>query len=243
MKFKSMFKSLMSQPSSLKKWMKRKSETLDEWLPWAIVIATVSALVLVYFVRSLFSNNLVREPAGFVEISDSEVPAATIYSETQLGKNGTLLKTGSHHGRRNTHQILKSDQEIHPTETIISLPDSPAKQEIERRIGILAKKARAVVFLTSPLVYRTPGQEMYFPLKIFDGTEPQIMLKAISQYEVNAGIHTGRILDDANGKADLKVANGMLSGFIRYKGREYRIVPDSERGVHYIIELAVLTGL
>ena len=66
---------------------------------------------------------------------------------------------------------------------------------------------------------------------------PVFVLKVTSGFEVNNGMHSGTAPDDPSSHAELTTANGMVSGFIKYRGKEYRIVADPERGIHYIVEV------
>lgn len=233
----------MQLPVGLKKWIEKKGETAEEWLPWAIAIGTALALAIVFFVRAFSdSGPKPRHPAGFVEVTDSEVPAKTIYSEVSIDE---ISPSSARAGRvqRASGNTRSSSTEASDKSFTITLQNGPSKEEIEKRTGLLAKRARAAILVTTKLVYRTPGREMALPLELFEDTKPVIILKVMSGHDVNSGIHSGIISDDPSSKVQLTTADGSVSGFIRYRGREYRIVADPETGLHYIIELSAPTGL
>jgi hypothetical protein len=91
--------------------------------------------------------------------------------------------------------------------------------------------------LAPDLLSRSPGKEIALPLELFEDTQPVIIFKVVSGYEVNSGIYTGKAEDDPNSQVNLTTADGMVSGFIKYRGKNFRIVSDPERGIHYIMEV------
>ena len=226
---------------AFKDWIKKKGETAEEWLPWAIGIGTALVLIVVFFVRVLSdSSEKPRTPAGFVEVSDSEVPAKSVYSEVSIddlapkSRGGRLASSNTQSG---------ADALDGSTSFAVTVADGPTKGEIEKRTGISGKRARAVVLVTTKLVYRTPGRELALPLELFHDTKPVVRFKVLSGHDVNAGIHTGQVVGDPTSKVQLTTADGSVSGFVRYQGREFRIVADPETGFHYIIELSEPSGL
>ncbi len=228
----------------LKEWIKKKGETAEEWLPWAIAVGTTLALAVVFFVRIFSgSSDRPRNPAGFVEVSDSDVPAKSIYSEVSIDDVGSSGKRQARSQSRATRASGHSTSAKGEADFAVAISNGPSKNEIEKRTGISGKRARAVILVTTKLVYRTPGREMALPLELFEDTKPVVVLKVMSGHDVNTGIHTGQIPDDPNSKVQLTTADGSISGFVRYQGREFRIVADPETGLHYIIELSAPTGL
>lgn len=211
----------------LKNWLKRKGETAEEWLPWAAVFLTVALVVFVSLAqRDTEISENPRNPAGFVEISDSEVPADSIYSDISIGE-------------------MPRNKASRPIENRFStvVRNGPSKSEIEKRTGVSGKRARAVILSPTVLTQRTPGKEMTLRLELFEDVQVPAVFKVLSGHEVNSGIHTGQITGDSNSKIQLTVQDGQVAGFIRYLGQEYRIIADPESGLHYIIELSVPTGL
>jgi len=212
----------MKATSGFKAWIAKKWDTAETWLPGFLVAVSIFVVLVVAVVR-FFDDGSPREPAAFVEISDSEIPANTIYAD---GRVEDVAK-------KRESRTVKSGSS--PT-FIFALKDSPSTSEISSRTGINGSRARAVV-LTPDLLSRSPGKEIRLSLELFEDTQPVIIFKAVSGYEVNAGIHTGRVEDDPNSQVNLTSADGMVSGFIKYRGKSYRIVSDPERGIHYIIEV------
>lgn len=212
----------MKATSRFKAWIAKKWDTAETWLPGFLVAVSILVVLVVAVVR-FFDDGSPREPAAFVEISDSEIPANTIYADGRVEdvakkRDGRIAKSGS------------------SPAFIFALKDSPSTSEISSRTGINGSRARAVV-LAPDLLSRSPGKEIRLPLELFEDTHPVIVFKVVSGYEVNSGIHTGRAEDDPSSQVNLTSADGMVSGFIKYRGKSYRIVSDPERGIHYIIEV------
>ncbi|MBN8541710.1 MAG: hypothetical protein J0L82_15065 [Deltaproteobacteria bacterium] len=214
----------MKATNRLKAWIANKWDTAETWLPGFLVAVSVLVVLIVAVVRFLDSGSP-REPAAFVEISDSEIPADTVYAD---GRIDDVAK-------RRPRDIGSGKSGSSPT-FIFAIKDSPSTSEISTRTGINGSRARAVV-LAPDLLSRSPGKEIALPLELFEDTKPVIIFKVISGYEVNSGIHTGRAEDDPNSQVNLTTADGMVSGFIKYRGKSYRIISDPERGIHYIIEV------
>jgi hypothetical protein len=217
----------MPAANKLKNWLKKKGETAEDWLPWAAVLLTVGLVTFVSLAQrvSEISENP-RNPAGFVEVSDSEIPA-----------DSRDLKTSVHDRTRNTNSRQSGNR------FSTAVRNGPSKIEIEKRTGVSGKRSRAVILSPTALTQRTPGKEMTLPLELFEDVQVLGVFKVVSGHEVNTGIHTGQITGDSNSKILLTVQDEQVAGFIRYLGKEYRIIADPESGLHYIIELSEPTGL
>lgn len=169
-----------------------------------------------------------RAPAAFKEISDSEIPAATIYSEA----------------------TAPSDKPDRPSNVMIT-PIKPApvvsKAEIERRTGKLVVRGRAVSIdsdrLLEILSSRPVGEELDLQIGLFENVRPVIRFKVPSGYDVNRGLNSGFAVNDPASSAQISVEAaeegrmGLVNGRLRYQGTDYLILPDPERRVHYILEM------
>lgn len=212
-------------------WIAKKWDTAETWLPGFLVGVSILVVIAVAGIR-FFSGDGTREPAAFVEISDSEIPAHTIYAgdddqpETNVPRRHLVSEKRS-----------SKDSSRQPSATFVfALKDSPSAREISQRTGINGSRARAVV-LAPDLLRRAPGKEIALQLDLFEDTQPLIIFKVVSGYEVNSGMHSGKALDDPDSQVQLTTEDGMVSGFIKYRGKTYRIVSDPERGIHYIVEV------
>jgi hypothetical protein len=107
--------------------------------------------------------------------------------------------------------------------------------EIDRRTGIPALRSRAVV-IDPDVLLRQRGQELKMKVELFTDIAPIITFKVLSGFDVNEGMHSGFASDDPKSRAELTTANGMLSGFITYRGKKYRIVADPQAALHYVVE-------
>lgn len=194
---------------SFKAWLRTKWETAEEWLPW--FVGGCAVLVLLVGIVYGFLRNEERGPAGFAAVTNSDVSAVSVHA--------VELAPGA---RKKTF--------------IVALKTNPSEAEIEARTGILAVRSRAVILAANELL-RPHGRETKIQLELFKDVAPVVVLKVTSGFEVNEGMHSGVAVDDPASSVSLTTANGMVSGFIKYRGKEYRIVADPERGVHYIIEV------
>jgi hypothetical protein len=238
----------MNATKRFKAWIAKKWDTAETWLPGFLIAVSIVTVLIVAVVR-FFVEDGTREPAAFVEITDSEVPAHTIYADGHIdetNQNGKKSQAGSPkaHFQSGRGRIVangqqrKGDSERSGSQSgfIFALKDSPTASEISKRTGIGAQRARAVV-LAPDVFARSPGKELALQFDLFEDTQPLIIFKVVSGYEVNSGIHTGRAEDDPNSQVSITTADGMVSGFIKYREKNYRIVSDPERGIHYIIEV------
>jgi hypothetical protein len=227
----------MLNPSDFKNWLKKKGETIEEWLPGAVVLSTALLLAIV-FIFKIASDNVQRSRgiAGFVEISDSDSDSK---DENKIDSSGVST---SGKKLRSIREVEKSLSETRQ-QFAFAVENGPNKNEIQSRTGIPAKRARAIVLRPAKLVQRTPGREMSLPLNLFADVQPVAVLRVSSGHDVNSAIHTGHFTDDPNGKLHLTIHDGQVAGFIRYLGKEYRIVADPQLNMHYIIELQEPTGL
>lgn len=221
----------MKASAKFKAWIAKKWDTAETWLPGFLVAVSIVVIAIVTAVR-FFSEGGLREPAAFVEISDSEIPAHTIYADyaDESEKQGPLRNLVANQRQKGSPAAKHASQIF-----VFPVKDSPGTREISKRTGMIANRARAVI-LAPDLLRRSPGNEIALKLSLFEDTQPVIIFKVVSAYEVNAGIHTGKAEDDPNSHVNLTTADGMISGFIKYQGRSYRIVADPERGIHYIVE-------
>ncbi|MDZ4082301.1 MAG: hypothetical protein U1E10_05165 [Bdellovibrionales bacterium] len=202
-------------------WIAKKWDTAETWLPGFLVGVSILVVIAVAGIR-FFSDEGTRQPAAFVEISDSEIPAHTIYADDSDEPEKRAPR--------------RSSRQQASTTFVFTLKDSPSVREISQRTGINGSRARAVV-LAPDLLRRAPGKEIALQLDLFEDTQPLIIFKVVSGYEVNSGMHTGKAIDDPDSQVQLTTEDGMVSGFIKYRGKNYRIVSDPERGIHYIVEV------
>lgn len=225
----------MVPKTRFKAWVAKKWDTAETWLPGFLVGISLLVVLVVAVVR-FFNEEGTREPAAFVEISDSEIPAHTIYADGRVEEIGGDTSSGRAAISRRQQRVDTSRRASSAPTFVFALKDSPTTSEISKRTGISANRARAVV-LAPDLLSRAPGKEIILPMDLFEDTQPVIIFKVVSGYEVNSGIHTGRAEDDPSSEVNLTTADGMVSGFIKYRGKRYRIVSDPERGIHYILEV------
>lgn len=213
-------------------WIAKKWDTAETWLPGFLVGVSILVVIVVAGIR-FFGDDGTREPAAFVEISDSEIPAHTIYAGDDDQPEATAPRRLFVSDKRTSKG--SSRQQASAT-FVFALKDSPSAHEISQRTGINGSRARAVV-LAPDLLRRAPGKEIALQLDLFEDTQPLIIFKVVSGYEVNSGMHSGKALDDPDSQVQLTTEDGMVSGFIKYRGKSYRIVSDPERGIHYIVEV------
>ncbi len=215
-----------------KVWLSKKWDTAESWLPGFLVAISVLVIVVVAATRFFGGGNL-REPAAFVEISDSEIPADTIYAADPSEKK---LTSKQYVARRRESQSPDGASRSVARTFIFAVKDGPSLREISERTGTRGHRARAVV-LAPDLLGRSAGQELALRLELFEDTQPIVIFKVVSGYEVNSGIHTGHAADDPASQVQLATADGMVSGTVKYRGKTYRIFSDPERGIHYIVEI------
>lgn len=215
----------------VKFWLGKKWDTAETWLPGFLIAISVIVVIVVSTVR--FFGGSAREPAAFVEISDSEIPAESIYADhddrsERSGRSGNVNAI-----RQSSTDRPAKDSSV---SFIMPIEENLSPTEITSRTGLSGNRARAV-FLTPDLLRRPAGKELAMRLSLFEDVQPVIIFKVLSGYEVNAGMHTGRAEDDPNSQVQLTTEDGMVSGLIKYKQKTYRIVSDPERGLHYIVEV------
>lgn len=215
-----------------KRWIIAKWEVADTWLPWVLGIA--SAMILIIGLFAGFVRSHVRTPAGFVEISDSEIPAKTIYADDPGEvKSGRLMARARH-----AASVSSETNDHGGRSLIVVLARTMTNEEFEQRTGVPVARGRIVVIATNALPRVANSQvESHVRLDLFPDVAPNFNLKMTSDYQVNQGIHTGYAPDDPESRATLTTADGMMSGFVTYRGKDYRVVPDAARGVHYIVEV------
>lgn len=207
-------------------------KNVDAWLPW--ILGGAATLVLIVGLVLGFVRSEKRVPAGFIEISDSEVPADSIYAaETaeSLRKSPTGPRKNSSRNR-DTHGASGDAS----GSFVVTLNDAPTTAEIEARTGIRAVRARAVVLASDQLRSRQ-DQETRLRIVLFPDVAPVFTMKRSAGFDVNQGLRGGTAADDPKSSAHFQIENGMVSGFLVYDGKEYRIVADPERAIHYIIEV------
>jgi len=200
-------------------WAAKKWETAEDWLPKAIALGLIPIVMTIY----LMSRNNGRGPASFEEISDSDVPAETIYSSTKLSP--TVSKSTP----------VKSGQAL-----MIVRDPTLSKSAIERRLGMSTLRARAVIFdrqLLSELKKRQPGQEYRLPLALFPDYEKTVHLKVISGFEVNKGLHSGVIEGDQSSKVQLSIEENSIAILVESRDGRFRVIHDPITGYDYVIEV------
>lgn len=226
----------------MRAWIRRKWETAEEWLPWFLGITSVLILVIglaVGFLRGASggsgTGNGPRTPAAFIEITNSDDPSSEPSSKSS--GSGSRIKIGT---RRSPNSNSSSGASSSGPAFVIQVQDSrppeQIREEIQSRTGVPARRARAVVLVANKLT-QPVGSEMKMDLALFPDLTVPVKLGAVSDYEVNEGIRSGVIENDESSRVSLMTADGMVSGFITYRGVQYRIVADPNRGVHYIIEV------
>jgi hypothetical protein len=224
----------------LTKWLNRKWETAEEWLPWFLGLTSAFVLIVGVVVGFLRSND--RKPAGFIEISDSETPAANIYADESVESlNGTAerratTKRVAQFQAEQRRENQDERKETSPRALVVTLKERVSESEIRERTGIPAVRSRAVVLSTHALERKT-GVEIRLKIELFSGLSPIFQMKSQSAYDVNTGMLSGTALDDPNSTAEIAYESGMISGSIVYLGKSYRIVADPERGLHYVVEV------
>lgn len=200
-------------------WATRKWETAEDWLPKAIALGLIPVVILIY----LLSRNNGRGPASFEEISDSDVPAETIYSSTKL-----------------TSPVSKAAP-FRLAQALATVRDPTlTKSAISRRLGIPMIRARAVIFdrqLLSELKKRQPGQEYRLPLALFPDYEKTVHLKVVSGFEVNKGLHSGVIDGDESSKVQLSIEDNSIAIRIESRDGHFRIIHDPITGYDYVVEV------
>ncbi len=213
-------------------WLRHKWETAEEWLPWFLGIASVLVL-LVGVVVGLLRDDAPRNSTTIIEIVD----------DAESPKNPGESKSGSKSNRirvkLNGDDSKSSDSAREPANAspfILVANDSPSREEITQRTGIPSNRARAVI-LIGDILRQPVGKKQTLEIPLFEDVKPVVQLNAVSEYEVNEGIRSGFAQDDENSRVQLITAEGMVSGFITYRGKKYQIVPDPSRGVHYIVEV------
>lgn len=200
-------------------WAAKKWETAEDWLPKAIALGLVPVVMLIYFL----SRNNGRGPASFEEISDSDVPAETIYSSTKLAP--AIAKTAA----------VKTTQPLTVVRDV-----TLTKSAIERRLGMSTLRARAVIFdhqLLSDLKRRQPGHEYRLPLALFPDFEKTVHLKVVSGFEVNKGLHSGVIEGDENSKVQLSIEGNSIAILVESRDGRFRVIHDPITGYDYVIEV------
>lgn len=207
----------------------------EAWLPWALGVA--SGLILVVGLAAGFIRSHSRGPAGFVEISDSEIPADSIYAtDPDEVKSGARIKIAKRSAQSSSNTGDHGGRSL-----IVALARTLTNEEFEARTGVLTERGRVVVIATNALqsqgVRNKPGTERLVRFDLFPDVAPNFKMRLVSDYRVNQGIHAGVAEDDPESRANLTTGDGMMSGFVVYRGKEYRIVPDAAQGVHYIIEV------
>lgn len=220
----------ISPRGHLKKWFENKWATSDRWLPWFLGIAAVMVLIVGFTVGILRSHT--RAPANVIEISDSEVPASEVYSEETVE---SLTKKAHAVGKRAIRHDRGGAGMNQPF--VVILKTQPTNADVYARTGVLPARARAVVITSDHLTNRVAGKEQDLRVELFPDVAPTFRLKVLSGYEVNQGMHSGTAADDPGSRLNITTADGSVSAFITYRGKDYRIVPDPERGVHYVIEV------
>ncbi len=178
-----------------------------------------------------------RDPAAFVAISDSETPASDIYADEtteSLSAGKKTPRTASQQMSSQASRLRKSAP--NNSNFVTALAAGPSESEMQRRTGIPTVRSRAVILASGKLI-RSHGHEMSIKIDLFPDVAPIFVLKVTSGFEVNEGMHSGFAPDDPSSSISLTMANQMVSGFIKYRGKEYRIIPDPERGLHYIVEV------
>lgn len=169
-----------------------------------------------------------RVPAGFAAISDSETRASDIYAD----ETAESLSAGKKLPRPSSE--IKSPQK--QSSFVTGLETGLTESEIQRRTGIPTVRSRSVILATDKLI-RPHGHETSIKFELFPDVAPIFVLKVTSGLEVNEGMHSGFAPDDPASSINLTMASRMVSGFIKYRGKEYRIIPDPLRGMHYIVEV------
>lgn len=235
---------------AFKKWFAQKWETAEVWLPWFLGIAATLVLVTGLLVGFLRSQS--RDPAGFVEISDSDTPASSIYADETIESLKAREKEHDGFGRGNkvtrekgpakagiriagrSESGGRKQESVHSF--VVALKEGLTNEEIERRTGVPVRRGRAVV-ITADILLRHGSAESQIRVELFPDVAPVFKMKMDAAYQVNEGMHSGYAEDDPGSRANFTTANGMVSGFIKYRGIDYRIVPDEPRGLHYIIEV------
>ena len=200
-------------------WAAKKWETAEDWLPKAIALGLIPIVILIY----IMSRSNIRAPASFEEISDSDVPAETIYSSTKL--TPPVTKTVA----------LKFGQAL----AIVRDP-ALTKSAIERRLGMPTLRARAVIFdrqLLLDLKRRQPGQEYRLPLALFPDYEKTVHLKVVSGFEVNKGLHSGVIEGDESSKVQLSIEDNSIAIRIESRDGRFRMIHDPITGYDSVVEL------
>ncbi|CAN5524579.1 hypothetical protein BH10BDE1_BH10BDE1_14920 [soil metagenome] len=228
----------------LKVWLTKKWETAEEWLPWFLGITSVSVLIVGIIVG--FLRRDIRGPANFIEVSDSDTPASQIYADESVESlNGTVArkrvakKSEDEQEERQRRAPSDERKEVAPRTLVVTLKERVSEAEIEARTGIQGVRSRAVAISTQALDRKT-GVEIRLKIDLFTGISPIFQMKSQSAYEVNKGMLSGTAPDDPNSRAEITYDSGMISGFLIYMGKNYRIVADPERGVHYVVEVRQL---
>lgn len=233
--------------------MHRKWETAAEWLPTFLVFT--SAVILIVGLTARYFRTDSRGPAGFVEVSDSDddssSAAAKIYADesaeslNDAAAGDQAERTAARKAARNatTHaadeRIAFSDErtDANPRALVVALKERVSESEIQQRTGVSAVRARAVLLSDSALIRQT-GVEIRLQVDLFADVSPTFLMKSQSAYDVNRGMLSGSAPNDSGSRAEITYDSGMVSGFIVYRKRNYRIVADPSRGLHYILEVS-----
>lgn len=222
-----------------------------------LIIGMIPVLLFVYFVKrsnDINNSNKInddrmgeltdnRNPASFEEISDSDVPAKTIYSSTRLDSPKQIhgaVDGGRSLMRQPLSAIYFAKQIQFEKQKEHSLSNASIVRSIEFRLGLTARRARAVKFdaaVLEDLKQREAGAEYLLPLQLFPDFERMIRLKVISGFEVNKGLHSGVIEGDATSKVQLAIEGQAVSAFIESSQGRFRIVYDPLAQQHYVVEL------
>lgn len=227
-------------------WIRHKWETAETWLPWFLGIA--SALVLIIgFVVGLLRDPKPGISSVHIEITDDEPPSED--GGSGGSKSGSRYKISTKTSSSPDSPSDRAPSSSNPlpsavaqivTQFVVQIqdprPPEKIREEIQFRTGVSARRARAVVLIANKL--RQPvGHEMRLNLSLFSDLSLPVKLNAVSDFEVNEGIRSGYVENDESSRVQLTTADGMVSGFITYRGVQYRIVADPARGIHYIIEV------
>lgn len=190
--------------------------------------------LLIGVVVGLVRNETARTGATIIEIVDADDSKKVSSGSSGTSSNGnrTRVKVGGDDSN-------PSDSTRSPAAAksfVLVAKENPSREEISFRTGVPANRARAVI-LIGDLLRQPVGKKQTLEIPLFEDVKPTVQFNAVSEYEVNEGIRSGYAEDDENSRVQLITAEGMVSGFITYRGKKYQIVPDPSRGLHYIVEV------